>query len=282
MTTAPKKPCTFLMRQESSIKMTAAVAVSPDNILTEDRFLDGRVTLLQPAKGPRAAIDAVFLAAACPDGGGRELRVLEAGAGGGAVSLMVASRLPAAQVTGVEIDAGLVALAQKNILRNGFGERVQIVAGDITAPFGALAAAGIRPESFGHVLANPPFYESGRVREPPGAQKRRAHVAAKGDLARWAGFLAACAAAKGGMTVIHHANALPELLTLFQGRFGALTVFPLFPREGVPAIRVLVQGVKGSRAPVRLLRGMVLHDAAGAFTPAALAILRDGERLTMA
>ncbi len=262
--------------------MTATAASETCNILTEDRFLDGRVMLLQPAKGPRAAIDAVFLAAACPDGGGRELRVLEAGAGSGAVSIMVARRLPAAQVTGVEIDGGMVALAQKNILRNGFGGRVQIVAGDITAPFGLLAQAGIKPESFGHVLANPPFYESGRVHEPPGAQKRRAHVAAKGDMARWAGFLAACAAAKGGMTMIHQPGALPELLKLFQGRFGALTVFPLFPREGAPAIRILIQGVKGSRAPLRLLNGMVLHNAAGAFTPAAQAILRDGERLTMA
>jgi tRNA1(Val) A37 N6-methylase TrmN6 len=173
----------------------------------------------------------------------------------------------------------MVALAQKNILRNGFGGRVQIVAGDITAPFGLLAPANRRKAS---AMCLPiRRLRNGRCTSRR-AQKRRAHVAAKGDLARWAGFLAACAAAKGGMTMIHQPGALPELLKLFQGRFGALTVFPLFPREGAPAIRILIQGVKGSRAPLRLLNGMVLHDAAGAFTPAAQAILREGERLTMA
>jgi len=33
---------------------------------TRDSFLDGRLTILQPVSGPRAAIDALFLAAAVP------------------------------------------------------------------------------------------------------------------------------------------------------------------------------------------------------------------------
>lgn len=259
-------------------------AVDPDqtaNLLTDDRFLDGRVMLLQPAKGLRAAIDAVFLAAACPGGEGGGLRILEAGAGNGAVSIMAAWRLPHARVTGVEIDPGLVELANENVRRNGLAGRVQIVAGDVTAPFRTHEAAGITQESFDHVLANPPFFESGRVREPPGARKRQAHVAAKGALARWVGFLTACAAAKGSLTLIHQPAVLPEMLEALKGRFGGVTVYPLFPRRGQPAIRMLVRGTKGSRAPLQLLEGMVLHGPSGAFTAAAQAVLRDGEPLRL-
>ena len=40
------------------------------------------------------------------------------------------------------------------------------------------------------------------------------------------------------------------------------------------AIRVLISGLKGSKAPLRLLPALVLHDAAGAFTPVSAAIHR--------
>jgi tRNA1(Val) A37 N6-methylase TrmN6 len=56
-------------------------------------------------------------------------------------------------------------------------------------------------------------------------------------------------------------------------------VYPLFPKQGVPAKRVLVQGVKGSRAPLELLQGMVLHQADGSYTQEADFILRDGAGL---
>ena len=49
----------------------------------------------------------------------------------------------------------------------------------------------------------------------------------------------------------------------------ALRILPLHPRQGVPAHRVIVQGVKGSRGPLQLLPGFVLHAEGNAFTPAA-------------
>ena len=36
------------------------------------------------------------------------------------------------------------------------------------------------------------------------------------------------------------------------------------------------QGVKGSKAPMQLLSGLILHDAKSQFTPEAESILRDG------
>jgi tRNA1(Val) A37 N6-methylase TrmN6 len=42
---------------------------------------------------------------------------------------------------------------------------------------------------------------------------------------------------------------------------------------------VLVRGVRGGRAPFRLLPGLVLHQADGGFTPAAEAVLRGGAAL---
>jgi tRNA1(Val) A37 N6-methylase TrmN6 len=66
-----------------------------------------------------------------------------------------------------------------------------------------------------------------------------------------------------------------------SGRFGGLRILPVYPRSGAPAIRVIVQGTKGSRAPMTLLPGLVLHGEGNAFTPAADAILRSGSALSL-
>ena len=60
--------------------------------LTEDALLGGRVRLLQPRRGYRVAVDAVLLAAAIDAAAGE--RVLDLGAGVGAVGLCLAARVP--------------------------------------------------------------------------------------------------------------------------------------------------------------------------------------------
>ena len=94
--------------------------------------------------------------------------------------------------------------------------------------------------------------------------------------------VAAVARPGGRATVVHRAEQLGELLGLMAGRFGGLTLFPLYPRKGAAAERVLVSGVKGSQAPLRLLPGLVLHEADGKFTSEARAILMDGAPLDLA
>jgi tRNA1(Val) A37 N6-methylase TrmN6 len=61
-----------------------------------------------------------------------------------------------------------------------------------------------------------------------------------------------------------------------EGRFGDIRVAPLHPREGAAASRIIVQGVKGSKGPMQLLRGLVLHGTNAKFTAEAEAILRNG------
>jgi tRNA1(Val) A37 N6-methylase TrmN6 len=61
-----------------------------------------------------------------------------------------------------------------------------------------------------------------------------------------------------------------------EGRFGDIRIAPLYAREGTAASRVVVQGVKSSKAPMQLLPGLVLHNSESKFTPEAESILRDG------
>ena len=247
---------------------------------TEDAFLGGKLTIAQGLHGSRAGIDAVFLAAACPARGGE--RVLDAGTGSGIVALAIARRVEGVSVTGVEIDADLCELAQRNAVRNGLSDRAAFHCGDMTAPLSQLFALGLAPDSFDHAAANPPFLETGEARLPQGAMLSRAHASAPGELESWVRCLAAFVKPRGTVTIVHRADALPRLLGFLHGRFGGLTVYPLYPRDGAPATRILIQGRKGSRAPLRLMRGMVLHGAGNGFTAEAEPILRGGSGLELA
>ncbi|WP_127076962.1 tRNA1(Val) (adenine(37)-N6)-methyltransferase [Rhodomicrobium lacus] len=244
---------------------------------TCDAFLDGRVTVRQPKPGFRSGLDAVFLAAACRAQAGE--RVLEAGCGAGAASLCLLARVPGVSITGVEIDAGLAALARQNATDNGFGAQFDIVNADLTLSWAELDAAGLLREAYDHVIANPPFFEHGRTRPSKDARNGRARAMATGAFEDWARFLAAVARPSATATVIHTAEALPQILAAFDRRFGALSILPLHPKHGAPAIRVIVSGIKGSRAPASILPGFVLHEADGKPTVAAAAILRHGQSL---
>ena len=78
--------------------------------------------------------------------------------------------------------------------------------------------------------------------------------------------------------MIHRPDALSVILAAIGGRLGALALLPVHPAIGASAHRLLVSGVKGSKAPLRLSPGLILHGADGRLTVEADAIHR-GERL---
>jgi tRNA1(Val) A37 N6-methylase TrmN6 len=253
--------------------------------LTDDAFLGGALSILQPATGYRAGLDAVLLAAAARPAIGAGARVLDAGAGVGVVGLAIAACVPDAQVTLVELDPVLADLARRNAERNGLAARVRVVIADVAAGGRTLHEAapdgGLAPASFEHVVTNPPFYAEGSGTPPRLGAKAAAHQMREGSLERWMAFLATAAAADGRLTLVHRADALALVLSALEGRFGSLRVLPVHPRAGAPASRIVVTAVKGSRAPLELKPGLVLQDAEGRYLPAVEAVLRHGAPLTI-
>lgn len=256
-----------------------------DYELTDDAFLGGALQILQPKRGYRAGLDAVLAAAAIPCGRSTEtLSILDAGAGVGVLGLCAARRIPHAQVTLVEIDPDLAALARQNVKRNELAGRVSVVTADI-AKGGALfdpirGQAELKPGTFQHVVSNPPFGIDGDGTSSPKALKARAHAMPRESLDAWVRFMTAACANGGMLTLIHRAEALPDLLAALDTRVGALEILPVHAREDDPAHRILIRGIKGSRAPLRLRPARVLHTSGHAFRPEIEAILRTGAPLT--
>lgn len=244
-----------------------------------DVILGDRVTLLQPYEGYRVAIDPVLLAAAVPGGG--EGPVLDIGCGVGAAALCYAERVPAARVTGLELQPPLALLAQQNVEMNGMSGRVSVYGGNLLDPPDALKA-----ESFAQAMANPPYLppERGNLRAPPVHAKSTIEGDAR--LADWIEFALVMVKPKGGITLIHRADRLDEILALLHGRAGGTVIFPLWPgigTSGVPrdARRVIVHARKGVHTPTRLTGGLVLHREDGGYTDEAARVLSDGAALDL-
>ena len=244
---------------------------------TEDAVLGGRLRLTQKKSGHRVGHDAILLAAAIAANPGD--RVADLGAGIGAAGLALAVRVAGINVTLVERDAELAAIAAENIARNGLEDRAAAVLLDVTAPSDAFAAAGLGPGSFDGVLMNPPFNTQQNV--SPDAGRRTAHVAPDGSLARWIDAASWLLHSAGTLTMIWRADGLAQVLSALEFNFGGIVVRPVHGRAGQSAIRVLVKASKGSRAPLTLLPGLDLNDAAGRPTAQAEDVLRHGQALTL-
>lgn len=82
-------------------------------------------------------------------------RIVDVGAGSGAIAVALARNLPDAQIVATEISLAALAVARENAERNGVAERVRRVEGDLLAP--------VAGERFDIVVSNPP-YVAGRDR----------------------------------------------------------------------------------------------------------------------
>ena len=258
--------------------MTAVFATAFDPGETrEDRLLGGRVRLVQPLKGYRAATDPVLLAAAVA--ARPRQRVLDLGCGAGAAAFCLAARVLRLALHGLEIQPAYLALAAENARLNSV--EMALHEGDVSAPPRAL-----RQLDFDQVMMNPPYHAETAMASPV-AGRDRAHREDEGggDLSDWIAAGLARLKPKGWLTVIHRAERAPELLRLLDGPAGSIALLPLVSRAGRDAGRVIVRARKGAKGPFRLLSPLVIHAGSAHvrdeddFSPEAAAILRDAAAL---
>jgi tRNA1(Val) A37 N6-methylase TrmN6 len=243
--------------------------------LTEDALLGGRVRLLQPSRGYRVAVDAVLLAASVEAAG--DARILDLGAGVGAVGLCLAARLPRCRVIGIELQESLATLAQRNARLNGVEQRVQTLAHDLAAPL--PVDLGL----FDHVATNPPYLAAAVADPSPNRSKALATVESSVDLARWLAVATAAAKPAGNVFIVHRSDRLEEIVC----HLDALGWSDVIVKRLPPAARVLVRARRsdaashheGHRQGHREAPPLVLHRPDGRYTDEAEAVLRHAAAL---
>jgi tRNA1(Val) A37 N6-methylase TrmN6 len=242
---------------------------------TRDAFLGGRLHLWQPARGYRAGVDAVFLAAACPARPGDS--VLELGCGAGAASLCLAARVPGLTLIGVEREAEMAQFARCNAAAAAAPMRV------VRADIAALPAP-LRRRRFDHVIMNPPYFLRDRSTAAP-HPLREAAMGEDTPLSAWLDTASKRLAPKGWLTMVQRPERLPELLPAVAARLGSIALQPLSPRAGHPANLLLLRARKGGRGALILHTPLVVHKGARheadaeSYTPEISSVLREGKSL---
>jgi len=243
--------------------------------LTRDAFLGGRLFLNQPAKGYRAGVDPVLLAATIPAEAGE--RVLDLGCGAGAAVLCLGTRVPGLALFGAERQADYAALARQNA--ENAGMPLELAEADLAA-----LPPGITGLQFHHVMANPPYFDRAASVSARDAGREGA-LGEDTPLATWVGVAAKRLLPKGTATFIHRAERVPDLVAAFAAHLGSVELWPLSPRAGRAARLVLIRGRKDGRAAFRLHAPLVLHAGdrhesdSEDYTDRVRAVLRDGADL---
>lgn len=236
---------------------------------TLDEILGGRLKIRQSKTGYRFNLDSLILAhfVTC-----RPQSVnLDLGCGNGILALVLAARFVQSRWRGLELQAGLGALARKNVEENGLAARVTIDIGDARNIQKIYA-----PHTFDAVVFNPPYRKihSGRINPLP--EKAIARHEVSGSLA---GFLAAAVYAlkpKGRVFAVYPATRLAELMRRFDKKgIEPKRLKPVFSDDTTDAEFVLVEGRQGAREELKMEPPLYVYDAPKKYSPSMERIFAD-------
>lgn len=237
---------------------------------TLDTIGVGAIPILQKRAGYRFNLDPLLLADFAARVGGTRGPVIDLGTGSGIIPILLARRHGRGDLFGLEIQPSLYDAADRNVRLNGCARQVQLALGDLKHVSRLFAA-----ESFGMVVANPPYGARRTGRVSPTAEKAIARHEVLATLADYVGAARHLLADRGAFKVIYPAARLAELMQrLCAERLRPRLLRPVHPRADAPANRVLLEAVKGGRERLQLLPPLVLHrDLGSAFTEEVSALI---------
>ena len=219
----------------------------PDEIL--DEFLDGRLRLIQSARGYRFSIDAILLSQFVTIKP-RDV-VVDLGAGCGIISLILLLEKPVGYVIALEIQKHLVDQAVRNAALNGFMDRMGVLLGDLRqVPLGRSIADV--------VVCNPPYRRPGSGRVNPDFERaiaRHEIMASLNDILSAANSVLK---PKGRVAVIYPAGRLVDLIVRMRAfDFEPKRMQVVYPSMEEESKLVLVEGSRAGKGGVKVLPPLI-------------------------
>ena len=246
-----------------------------ENLIRPGERLDdlqfGGMKILQKLDGFRFGTDAVLLSGFVR-ARGRD-RILDMGCGTGVIGLLLAGRLPLADITGLELQSDMAEMAQRSAEINGLTDRMRIVQGDLRRCDEIFA-----PCSFDVVVMNPPYSPlgSGPVSETD------AHALARHEATCTARDMAHAAfrlLKNGGkLFVIYPAERIYEVMdACIQERMTPKRLRLIQHSAGRAPKLLLMEASRQGKSGVMWMEPLILCEADGSYTPEARRIYHQQE-----
>lgn len=232
---------------------------------TQDYILNGKIKLQQPKDGYRVAIDPILLAAYVHVKPNQ--KILDAGCGVGAISLILKSREPSLRITAVDLDAEMCRLCKQNAELNAYDINVVNCGVEDIRSF-------TQQEDFDQIVTNPPFFkkEASRISD----KKQLANFETI-ELNKWIAFCIKKLKNGGVFSIIHSATRTGDILQTAMAYLGDITIVPIYSKCGTDAKRVIITGKKGRKSDMKIAPGVIVHNDDSSYTEIAKKILAGEE-----
>jgi ribosomal protein L3 glutamine methyltransferase len=123
---------------------------------------------------PRSFIGDILADAALPLDPRRVKRVLDLCTGSGCLAILAALAFPRARIDAVDLSAGALTLARRNVASHRLGDRIALHRGDLFAP--------VARQRYDLIITNPPYVDAkGMARLPPEYRHEPRMALAAGD-----------------------------------------------------------------------------------------------------
>jgi len=234
--------------------------VTDDDSCSTDALRHYGLSIRQPVSGYRFSLDPLLLCDFAQVRPGDQ--VIDLGTGCGVMPLALAQREVTAQFVGVEFQPEMAAVAQENVIANGFDGRIIIETADI------LQYRKNSPDStFDLVISNPPYRTpgSGKISPRPGRDlARHESTATLGDFLAIAKYLVK---PSGRICMIYHPERLAELIAEATAlKLATVRLQMVHGTIGAEARMFLVELVKGRKGTLQILPPLVVRNADGSYT----------------
>ena len=221
-------------------------------------------------KGSGYGVDAVLLAAfaagetgakGLPKGSTVPLSVADLGTGCGVAAFILYHKLGGAVMTGYDISANAIDRAQRACVMNGLEEDIAFICTDITD---IDASAGLDA-----VITNPPYFR--RTPDEPGASEPDERYIARhettADISAFSEAAAGLLTDGGHLYMVHRPGRLADIISgLRDAGIEPKEMQFVVPKPGKAANIVLIHGIKGAGAELRMLPQITVHTADGGYT----------------
>ena len=238
---------------------------------TIDKILRGKISIIQLKKGFRYGFDAVFLAAFV-NGYLKKIKkkkisLVDVGSGVGTISLIIAYQNDQIDITAIENNDTYLAVANENILRNNFQNKINLMQGDIFNIDNDLI------NRFDIVVTNPPFYDQQQKKSENELDNYAKRII---NYESWIENSVKLLKDKGIIFLIIPTQLLEKSLKFLGTKTGSFKIFPIWPNHKKSSKRLILFAKKGGVSPTELMSGMRLFNNQGKVTKKATTYSNNG------
>ena len=238
-----------------------------EDLIREGERLDktgfGRIQVIQ-RDGLGYGVDAVLLAGfAAGETGAKPIwdgaMIADLGSGSGIVSFVLMHKLPNSAAVGIERRVDAADRARRACTINGLDQRVRFAREDIKDYI---------PEfKFDAVVTNPPYFKRNAAIPNSGDDKFIARHETTAELADFLRIASSMLEKGGDFYMVHRPSRLPDIITeMRKAEIEPKELQLVVPHPGEAANILLIHGVKGAGAELRMLPELAIHDKNGNFT----------------